>query len=62
MQFYVKGEKSKGEVNLKMIRKPFEERFRYQYLYLDVMGMYHISVFTGIYLEKKWTILSVGYG
>ncbi|QSL67181.1 hypothetical protein MERGE_001570 [Pneumocystis wakefieldiae] len=37
MQFYVKGEKSKGEVNLKMIRKPFEERFRYQYLYLDVM-------------------------
>ncbi|EMR08125.1 hypothetical protein PNEG_03563 [Pneumocystis murina B123] len=37
MRFYVRGEKSQGEVSLKMIRKTFEESFQYQYLYLDVI-------------------------
>ncbi|KTW26186.1 hypothetical protein T552_03077 [Pneumocystis carinii B80] len=37
MRFYVRGDKSEGEVGLKMIRKTSEESFQYQYLYLDVM-------------------------
>jgi hypothetical protein len=43
MHFHVEGPENSGVVQLHMIRKPHESDFTYEYLYLDIAGMWNFS-------------------